>query len=208
MTSKYTKGCLAALFFLLSLSACQQARQEVEDDSNPFLPLEEIVSDQVALLSIEGPDLQKVVLLADKQDTLVLTAPDSSVWAKELSWFAEADINDPALHDQFTVTEEQTGDKLVKSYKRKNRAENGVMSIQAHYDAVLDELQFVDIAYVEANAMYDAAREMRLSFGTDDTGELWLRSFTIKGKQSIIFKEAEEYTVEGRVLYTEAVKLH
>ena len=202
---------MAALLFALGLSACQETRQEVEQDVNRYFPLAETVQDQVKLLSIEGADLLKIVMLVEekKTDSLLLESPDTAAWARELSWFEEADINEPALRDLFSISETKQGDNLlVKRYERKSRSAAGVQYIEAHYEPVLDELKTLEILYMETNTMYDARRLMRMHFGTDDTGELWLRSFSIDGHQSIIFQQDEHFIVEGRVRFPEAVKLH
>ena len=137
-----------------------------------------------------------------------MLTPDSTGWAKELSWVAEADISSPAKQSLYTLNKAAQGDQLLHRYVRSDGTKSGVQEITLSYEPVLNELKQVVIVFVEDNTMYRAHRKIYLDFAQDDAGETWLQHYRIAGSQEIIMQEESIYDIAAEVQFAQSVSFH
>ena len=88
-----------AIFFIInilltSLFSCKDRTEHIQ--TFPSFELEELIDDQIELLSKKEFSLYKVTGLNGRLEE-IQQKPDSTAWRKELSIFKSADINKPGL---------------------------------------------------------------------------------------------------------------
>lgn len=175
---------LLLFFVLVSLWACEKPKQNKEEKK--YFDLKAWVAETVKQKSGKRCVLVKKTLIDGKSDKQAL---EQINWENELMLFAEADLNSPAMTDDYQITE-NTAEKTVvyRSTNPNNKVKK--MEIKGYPD-LLSEIN-IDVS--EANQFYEATRKMRLKLVDNQ-----LVGYQIIGVQRILFKDAMEYEINAKL---------
>lgn len=182
----------------MGCSAPPESNELVE---KPYFDLSGLIHEQVVLLSILNPTLNKSIE-KDGKTEVHENRLDSLQWSAELQLLAQLDINRPRLRDSYTTSESISEDdtKLV-SYQLADRGQTGIQYLNIYRDAILDNLLKIEARNQEGNFLYESASVVAMTFEMDDIGDVFLKSYRISEEQTMLFRETAIYNVEGEIEY-------
>ena len=192
---------LLACMGLVFATGCSTPSQSNDLNEKPYFDLSGLIQDQVKLLSILNPTLNKRVV-KDSEEEVLETQFDSIGWSLELQPLAGFDINGPRLRDLYETTESVSQDDVrLISYHLKDAEQKGTKYLRLYRDAVLDNLLKIEALNEEGNMLYQSSSVIEMTFHMDDIGDTFLRSYRVTRTQTMLFAEPISYTVEGEISY-------
>ncbi len=175
---------LLLFFALISSWACEKPKQAKE--GKKYFDLKAWVAETVKQKSGKRCVLVKKTLIDGKSEKQAL---EQINWEHELMLFAEADLNSPALTDDYQIVENKAEKTMVyQSTNPNNKVQK--MEIKGYPD----QLSEIAIEVAETNQFYEAKRKMRLKLLDNQ-----LIAYQIMGFQRILFKNAMEYEINAQL---------
>lgn len=175
---------LLLFFVLVSLWSCEKPKKNKAEKK--YFDIKTWVAETVEQKSGKRCVLVKKTIINGKAEKQSL---EKINWEHELMLFAEADLNSPALTDDYQITENKAEKTIVyQSTNSNNKVKK--MEIKGYPD-LLSEIN-IDVS--EANQFYEATRKMRLKLVDNQ-----LVGYQIMGVQRILFKEPMEYEINAKL---------
>jgi len=186
---------------LVVLTGCSNPTQSKDLQEKPYFDLSGFIRDQVKLLTILNPTLNKRVI-KDGEVELLETHFDSTKWLLEMQPLADFDINGPRLRDFYETSRSVSQDdtKLI-SYQLNDPQQKGTQYLHIYRDAVLDNLLRIEAANKEGNFLYQSVSAIEMTFEMDDIGDTFLQSYRVTREQTMLLADPISYTVEGKITY-------
>ncbi len=177
------------IIIIFTFSACSQSNGAEGKQDFKYFKIKHFFESEMARLEKKAVKVDKKVTLNKASENKTATTID---WEKELSLFANSDINKAAWSDQYQVDTIKELGKVIVEYKAKN--ENlKTQSIQLTYPNSTSAASPNKIAIVNQthNAIYKHLE--RLTYETN-------KSYVIDTKQSVLGMQPDEMLIEGRFL--------
>lgn len=192
-----------AIFFtinilLIGLFSCKTKPEQKQD--YPSFELEELIDEQIELLSKEEFVLHKTTVLNAKVEEVQLK-PDSTSWRKELSIFKSADINKPGLIPFYTYTQLEINGLLEDQYvlNDSGRSETTYLRILKHRST--RQISRITAVQKVVNPIYESSRKMELYFKESEGAGILLDSFSINGYQKMVSQDSVVFFTSGKITY-------
>ncbi len=181
------------LVILLAFSACQkQSKPNVHQQKR--YDLEQVIEGEINYLLSANKRLEKSLYNNGEEEKVILNPVDTAAWRQQFSSLIEANINKVAYLNAFkkeeTLTEEGTQIAYTAVVK-----DTPVQLFVMKYQK--DRLYAIDIVFMERNLVYTHIKEMTVYF---DPISQHISSFTISGKEKMIFKSAFDYEVKANIV--------
>jgi hypothetical protein len=193
---RFSRAQWLPFLLVLFLAECHQRTIQ---DSREVFNLENFIDNQVSLLSEDGLELIKQVIINDSLESLRLI-PDSLAWEKELSIFKTADIHKPGLRDFYTKTITDTNGSEVEEYTLKDTAKSETLFLKIKRDRNSDLIQSIEAAQQANNPIYRSRRHLYLQFEHKDHDKIRLDSFGVRGFQKMILEDTLSYFTAGKII--------
>lgn len=178
------------LLFLLSLFfgvACAVPPvDDAQQVAGPFFDLEGFFEQEVDYLTQQSIKVQKTIRQNGKEEQQQVVIKD---WERELSFFAESDINKPSWRDQYQVDSTYNGNKLILHYESKDKdLSTQVLDIEL----VADTVQSIVVVKNIQNQVYSTQQYLTY---------LPKRHYKINQTRDIVFLSENDYSIEASYLY-------
>lgn len=182
------------LVLLLALTACERPSPPVDADAADSYNLSAYIAQQQERLQAEKPMVLKSVTTEEKPtETIQTTAID---WEDELSVFADADLNRPALQEYYTKEERVLPDgSIVLEYRKAEDAEPLVhyLRLEMTSDRVLRQLNAL---IQDQNMLFYSRRNIRLT-ADPATGDI--SGYRVKGVQKLVLSDSLHYRIDANL---------
>lgn len=189
---------LLIVFITLLTAGCEAEVGRKVKKTNIYYDLAGLLGHQLYLLDSLGPNVEKLTTINGVQEVREVQL-DSAGWARELSIFYEADINDPVLKDAYeveTITEDSLKTVIYRSLDKKVKTH----LLKIHYQENEDHPIYITAIVKENNILYTSQRTLKLNFSSIQRTPV-LSSYFIDEKQKIILKDTNYYHVEGKNVF-------
>lgn len=177
-------------FYLVGLLSVLSCAAPLTDDArqstNVFFDLKKFFEEEAAYLKANPVKAQKIIRYNGQEEKHQVLIKD---WTKELSFFAESDINKPSWKDQYSIDSIYNGNKLLLHYKSKNK---DLVTQVLDIEIVGDTVQSIVIIKNTQNQIYTSQQYLTY---------LPKKHYKINQIQSIIFSPEDNYSIEANYLY-------
>lgn len=186
------KGSLFLLCISFLMGACQNTPEIT--DSTSILNLEELIESQIEFLSETNPEVEKIMVLNEKEDRVKTREIN---WSDELAYFLEADISKASLRDSYEIV---NSDTLTETYRLREGQSHSVTEMEVLYSGKTGEVEKVVILVKKENRLFKISRELSLMMdGAKDQNRLL--AYEIKGVQRQALSEDKYFTIKGSIHY-------
>ncbi|QNK62000.1 hypothetical protein H7F33_15785 [Pedobacter sp. PAMC26386] len=168
---------LSILFF----AACNSTASKKQNAALSYFDLKDYIAQEVKRLTLANPEIDKTVIVNKAAERKKLKIAD---WQKELSVFADADINKSAWHGLFQITKT----KDAETYHSDNE-KVPVKSLNIKYKN--GKIYSIQLLISNTNSLYTS--NDTLSYFPDSLYE-------VKKMQNIKLLKGKSYTITGRFL--------
>ncbi len=181
---------------ILLLSCADISEKTESSEPKIYFDLAGLVANQVKILNDQQPEVLKTAVIDDDQEQKSITVID---WKKELSLFANADLNRPRLRSLYETRAyaDQNGHQ-VTAYEIKEKDVSGVIKMEIVKDASGQNLKQISIENCESNLLYTTEQWLSLNFeGRNE--DLALTSYAINGFEKMVMKDTMTYEIRGQI---------
>jgi hypothetical protein len=190
---KYTFfGSIALLSIVLSSCESSSSAKKI----SAYFDVANLFNSQATL--VLNTSFQKTASIDGENETKTVRF-DSLEWTKELSMFANMDINKAVLVGAFDEEETTTETGRTVTYRKKPELEGGVQWIRLDYDGKGNVAAFSGL-FREENALYQNMRELSATFSSRE-GMPTIEEYSIKGFQKILMKDTVNYEIEAKAVH-------
>jgi hypothetical protein len=187
-----------SLSALLLFEACQP-RQQGQPRHMMYFDLAGFLDAQGAYLDSVPSEIKRLNSINGNQEEVSLTQVN---WSREMNYLYEADLNRPSWQGSFRSDSLFAPDGLLQSVRYTPLDEDlPVQLLSIHYNAVSTQIESIEATVKDKNMLYDAGRTMRLQLLPDASGKNRVSSYSIEGRQKVIFQDPVTFEVAGRILY-------
>jgi hypothetical protein len=172
---------------LLWLVACYVPPvDETDQPAGPFFDLEGFFEKEAAFLSSQQLRVQKTIQQNGQRESQEVVVDD---WKRELSFFAESDINKPSWRDQYTVDSTRSANKLTIEYRSKDK---NLSTQKLDIEIVADTVQSVLVLKNIDNQVYSSQQSLTY---------IAKQGYKINQAQDIVLLSGDHYNIEANYLY-------
>lgn len=184
------------IFLAIAVSSCNQGNQ-----TSKLYNIDSLLTEQVKVLAVGKPKLQKLAVLGSNNDTLTYI-PDSAAWSRELEIFRQLEaMNKPVNRPNYLVDDNlyDPGSNLtVKAFTALEPLP--VRSVRVFYDTDIQKPRKIEAIYDEENTLYKSSKNLLLEFQQINNKTL-LTSYSIDGGQKMILSDSVTFSVKGRIQF-------
>lgn len=174
------------VLILLSLFLASCTNSENKIQSKNYYDLAGVVNQQIRDLSAKKPLIEKIVILADKQERIETKDID---WSKELELFLQADLNKQSYQSAYIV---DVKDKRI-IYRLKEGEKMPVNQLIVAFDEK-GLLRHIEATMHTNNYLYESDKKL-----TADLVNNKLINYKIVGYQELFVGSRKSFSVEGKI---------
>ena len=190
---------LAQFLILVLVLFFANCRKQAIRDSRPVFNLENLIDDQVSLLTGGDFELNKKTNIDDSVESFFLR-PDSLGWQKELSIFRTADIHKPGLREFYKISLSESDGSEIAEYSLTDTAQSETLFLKIKRNKASGQVQSIEAAQQTNNPIYHSKRDLYLFFINSGPDKIQLDSFVVKGFQKMILQDTVSYFTAGKTI--------
>lgn len=190
------------LLMVILLLGCRPSHLKEYD--KPYFDFDSLVAAQIKIVSSQKDSIYKISELDTKKDSSRF-ALDSTRLAHEWDVFLQLDaMNKPMYKGHYEITEstDTKSNLRVRSYVAKpqsyNKIKFSIPFVRFYFHEDFKKLKRIESQYVEQNALYFTTRNLLLTFD-DQSGELYIKNYLIKGSQKMILNDTVKFSIKGSI---------